>query len=724
MDEISNFATLESQFTHPFVIPEDEALSNSEDVLPILEKSAAKAQVNLFRGARYYRPDRKIEFIKYILLNDQTQFYEYIHLLEGRAISEGETPKGDVFLSNVKTNDKNQIGKIRTFDAKQPFTIKTLQASFDHLPVHGRYYVEVKNDKQLQLFLEVLCEEINTYLKNTTESSLYMASDLQPSEAFIEPSEDFFALTSLSTLETSKNIIFVLTALLLIYYIFSRSKQIGIYKMHGVSNQKIWWIFIGKLLTILTTILALGCLVTTILLQFPVTFLMNSISNLVQAYFILILLSLLCYMYIATIQVSQTIKNKKNTNAVFLLNMGVKVIIAAVLILLSLESFSNFTDLHEQKKRYLFQEGQMNKWEEVDDYGIVEAYLGHTTSYNMEEVEKDLSRSDQALDVLYNTLNDKGALYIDATEYEEEFQKINPNFNGIFSITINPNYLKKYPLYDSRGEQILINEKTEDWVVLVPEQYKYEEDEIRDYYQDTRDYFLKTDKDQKLEIIWMEPGQNIFSMNPDVYPEKNNNILDAVIHVKTVKNDLFTYRGGIRGGGLNDPLKVKLSDNSPEITFEEIKPELERLNLQSSINITSYQNFVSEKLKHMEKEIKSALFIMLGLTGVFLFLTVQNLIIYFDKHCKQFIVKRLFGIGFVRTYQSIFRWFFITSFLFIVISILLDIANVLTPNSLIEGAFIEFLLIVGMLLAIEIVSTIIALFIIERRNKLQVIKAE
>lgn len=721
MDEISDFGTLESKFAHPFVIPEEEAWSNSDDIRLILEKSAAEANVNLFRGARYFRPDKQVEFIKYILLNDETRFYDYIHVIEGREIGESESSKDNVFLSNVTTNDKNQIGRLRSFDANQPLTISTLRASFDHLPGHGRYYVEVKDDKQLQFFFEVLCEEINTYLKSTN-SSFYTVSDLQPSEAFIQPSEDFISLTNLSTLNTSKNMIFILTALFFIYYIFSRSKQIGINKMHGVSNPKIWWLFIGKTLTIIVALLALGCLVSTLLLQFPVMFLMNALTNLVQAYIILIVLSILCYMYISTIQVSQTIKNKKNTNAVYLLNMGVKVIIAAVLILLSLETHGKLAELQGMKKQFLFQEGQVNKWGDAEDYGVVEAYLGHTTALNTEEVEKDLSRSDQALDVLYQTLNQSGAIYIDATEYEEEFQELNVRFNGIFSITINTNYLKKYPLYDSDGEEIIINENTMDWIVLVPEQFKHEEKDIRLYYEDTKDYFLMTDNDQKLEIIWMKKGQSVFSMNPDVFPEKDNNILDPVIHVKTDNNKLFTYRGGIMGGGINDPLKVRLIDRDPELTLEQLKPELERLKLQSSINITSYQSFLTEELKHMEKNIKSSFLILVGLVGVFLFLTVQNLIINFDKHCKQFIIKRLFGIGFIHTYQSLFRWFVISSVLFIVVSILLDLANVITSERLI--VFRDFSIIVGVLLTIEVICTIVALMIIEKRNKLLVIKGE
>lgn len=36
---------------------------------------------------------------------------------------------------------------------------------------------------------------------------------------------------------------------LLIYYLFNESRRIGILKMHGVSNIRVWFVLVGKLIT-------------------------------------------------------------------------------------------------------------------------------------------------------------------------------------------------------------------------------------------------------------------------------------------------------------------------------------------------------------------------------------------------------------------------------------------------------------------------------------------
>lgn len=142
-------------------------------------------------------------------------------------------------------------------------------------------------------------------------------------------------------------ILFAVTLLLLIYYIFNRAKQIGILKMHGLSNLRLWWIVVGRLITTAVGVIAPGSVLFGLTLHEPVKFWLRPSTR--TSWLILTLLSLFCYVYIATIQVSQSIKNRKDTRGIFVLNMALKVICAVALILTGLETFEVYVDLQNDQ---------------------------------------------------------------------------------------------------------------------------------------------------------------------------------------------------------------------------------------------------------------------------------------------------------------------------------------------------------------------------------------
>jgi putative ABC transport system permease protein len=728
-EKIENLATFERGFTHPFVIPDNKLLSNSDNIYPLLLKSAKKSGVNIFRGARHYRNDEQIEIIKYILLTDKTDFYDYIELDNGRRPKMNETQDSQLFLSSVKTTNRKQIGKIHYFDQKQIISIHSLKSSYKHIPVSGRYFVEANSDKEFQIFLNEFSKEINSFLsqKDKTDNFSYSPKDLQPSKAFVEPQEGFFTLTTGSGKQLEQSILLLVTLLLLIYYIFNSVRRIGILKLHGVSNFRLWWLIAGKMVTVTTIIIVIGVLIWSLALKMPMSFIYNISFQLVTSYIIFMVLSIVCYVYIASIKVYEAIKNKKKTNPIFVLNMLLKVICAVILIQLFLQTYTSYTDLREKERQFHMQEKQVSNWNDAQNYGIAKAYAGYTTAYNNREFEEEMSKIDQALYKVYPIFNELGALYVDARDYEQSSLQLNEGFSGILSITLNPNYLKEYPIYDSQGKPIQISESSEDWTVLVPEQYKKREKEIRSYFdedKETRDFFLREDTGQKMKIIWTKSNQHIFTLNPDVFPQEENNIIDPIIHIKTDKNHLFTYRSGIKGFGLNDPLKVKLINQNPILTYDKIKPFLRQHKLDSIINIVSFKQYVSEELENLHKDIRATVLTMIGMTGIFIFLIVQNLIILFHKHQKRLVIKRLFGVGFIKTYQPILIWIMLTFGTYVLISFILS-QDQPDPmeKALIEGIFdFQFIVIVLGLLCVEFLATIIALSIMERYNKIKIIK--
>ncbi len=175
-EELERLAMLEREFAIPFIIPEQEELSVAEDVYPLLLKAAQEAGVNLFRPARYYRPDMEVEIQKYLLMTGETRFFDYIDLANGRMLKMEETQKSGWFLSSVQTKDQHQVGQLSYFDPDQRITIRSLQDSYHYLPVNGRYYVEGE-EEQYQLFLNILSKELNRYLnKKNSDRGIFLYS--------------------------------------------------------------------------------------------------------------------------------------------------------------------------------------------------------------------------------------------------------------------------------------------------------------------------------------------------------------------------------------------------------------------------------------------------------------------------------------------------------------------------------------------------------------------
>ncbi|WP_425412208.1 DUF1430 domain-containing protein [Melghirimyces thermohalophilus] len=99
---------------------------------------------------------------------------------------------------------------------------------------------------------------------------------------------------------------------------------------------------------------------------------------------------------------------------------------------------------------------------------------------------------------------------------------------------------------------------------------------------------------------------------------------------------------------------------------------------------------------------------------------MQNLLILFHKHQKRFVVQRLFGIGFFMTYRRVFIWWLVTSVAFVVLSFAIDrilglrwITGITDPHVL---------LVIFSLLSLETLATFLSLTVMERRNKVSVIK--
>lgn len=321
-----------------------------------------------------------------------------------------------------------------------------------------------------------------------------------------------------------------------------------------------------------------------------------------------------------------------------------------------------------------------------------------------------------------------GAILIDATLYEEEQLLADKDWAGIRSIKVNNNYLREFPVYDTYNNPVQVSEDTSEWVLLVPEKYCHSKREILSYFKKTRVDYMDIEKEtyqkavpdrvkkQQFKIIWLANDQKIFSFNPEVFPAENNNIIDPIIQVITEKNSLSADRSSILGGGSTDPLKMRLIGRDTALTYKTLEPELQRLKLNDNLkNLIAVDQFMLQNIYNLQKWVNQLWLASLGLLTSLLLLVVQNLILFFCKNRYKFTVRRLFGTDFFRTYKEYILLFSVTWVSQILFSFIVNfIMNGVTD--------IRLLAVAAALIAIELVVSVIALVIIEQRNKVNVLK--
>lgn len=713
IEEIRTIEGIEENIAQRFVIPDDPMLANPDELYPLLFEAARDLKINIFRPSINSRPDNNVEIIKYVLLTGDTYFFDHFKLKSGHFLTATETQQENYFLSTAKTQDDKQIGVIQDFGGNHLITIKSLRASYQYLRVAGPYSAEVPDDKALGRFLESFVQKLNTYYKKYNNQISYNPEDFKKTK--IEPVESA-AASSLAYLTYSHDIILFIVLLLFLYCIFNESKKIGILKMHGLSNHRIWYIIIGRLIIVAFIFTVILSMAFTFFIENTTTlFRYNVLRDDLKTYALVTVCSFASYFYISKIKVNQIVKNRKDTHGLFGLNLVLKVVCSIVLVIMGHSIFGQYTEINKKQKN-------LNNWERAKDYGI---FYPLYTGYDQNHLPGGFPEQIAVINSdLYPILNKRGSVLINARQYEEQALLLNKDYDGIRSVKVNNNYLREFPLYDTRNNPVHVSEDTSNWVLLVPVKYQDRKSQIIDFFEKIKKSYV--DAEQKvlrrevpdsmlrapIEIIWLANDQKVFSFNPDVFPAENHMILDPIIEVVTEKNSLAIYRDSILGGGSTDPLKIKLIDRDTAITYKSLEPELRKLRLDDNLKqLVTVDQFMLEQLYLLEKQMNQLWLIGLGMASGLLFLITQNVVVFFHKNQQKIVVRRLFGADFYRTYKE-YIYLFITTWFFQLLGCFIVIGTVDS----------RMLAVSGIVVCIEIAASVIALWIVEKRHKVKVLK--
>ncbi|ENQ3080656.1 DUF1430 domain-containing protein [Bacillus cereus] len=701
--EFEKIEKVEQRIGKEFVIPDVLGFANPSEIYPILLDAAKESHTNIFRTNVTYHKDEQAEILKYVLLTTETAYFKQMQLSSGDVLKPKDTFEGNAFLSTVHTKDTNQKGIIKDFGDNHTITIKPLQTSYEHLPMAGRYVVEGVDDKSYDAFLKLFSKKLNQHFK---PKQYIVADDFKRN---LSNNEEAFG-SPINSLSYIQYIVFTVLLCFLIYYVFNEAKRIGVIKMHGVSNVRLWFIVIGRTIASMFVLsLGISLLAAAFVKNVTSGFIYTIVFDQCKTYLTITVLSFVSYFYISKIKVNQIIKNRKDTKGIFVLNSLLKVTCSIIFVLLGTSMLGQYITVKDKQEN-------LKNWEKNKDYGVF-----YPLSVGNDEEQQGMDKVESSINGdLYPILNKMGAILINSKGYEETSK----DNKGIQSVTVNNNYLREFPLYDIHNKLVEVSEDTERWILLVPEKYQNREKEIFRLFEEWRKPAIEYEekrthrevpnhlRNRQIEIIWIKNNQEIFSFNPDVYKSNHNKIKDEIIEVMTEKNSFVGERDLILGGGANDPLKIKLIDRDAGLTYKALEPELKKLGLEDNLKyLVTVDQYILKDIYDLQKTMKMLLTVTSGLIVGILFLVTQNMIIYFNKNQQKIVVHRLFGVSFFRTYRGYMLLFVLTWVVQLLICFIVK-----------KEFDINFLAVVAMLIFIEFTASIIALISMERRNKTTVIK--
>ncbi|WP_336763181.1 bacteriocin-associated integral membrane family protein [Paenibacillus sp. USHLN196] len=679
---LEQFYLLDEHIGYEFFIPETELLADPDVIYPILADTSSDLQVNIFRSVINNKPDNQMEFMKYILLNQESTMFDNIKLESGRVLDTTDSQNKERYISTTSSPDSDQVGVIKEFGGNNNITIKPLISSYDYLPVSGYYYIET-SENNLIPFLEQFSLNLREFYSQKGISVQYSPATF----TIYNSTKVGFPSTSMVDVTNMLYILVIITAFYMLYYNFKETKRVGIYKLLGIPTLKIWYYFIGKTIVISSFINLFMVLVLSIVIpNSTVHFFFYSLYEQFKLLIIIVVLTLPSYIYISRTNIKEAIKNKKYTKIIFAMNTLLK--ISTTIIVISL-----FSTLSGQYNTLKSEQDDLESWKRSNQYGVFyPVNAGYdATDFQNSAVQYIRTTAGQ----LYPVLNELGSVLINSRQYEEMALLLNKNYEGIRSLQVNPNYLKEFPVYDTKGEPIYIPEEEVSWIILVPEKLKNQEKQIVQFFRDERDQRIAFEKEQlkneispstemqNIQIIWYANHQDIFSFNPDVYPNNNNLITEPIIQVITEQNSLVGDRDAILGNGSSDPIKIKLIDGDTAKTYRFLESTLKELKLDDNLHyLITVDQYIAEKVYALQQRFYSTSFALAISVLILCFLLIQNLSIMFNKFQQKFIIRGIFGLSIPRKYKEFIYIFGISWIIIGICCYLLGILNLALPISL------------------------------------------
>lgn len=642
--QILTYGNLEKEYCETFMIPDEDEICNPEILFWTLTETAQMCSANIIK-TRLIDGENSgdYELVKYILVGSENSLYlQQFDLQDGRMLTSADTSDLDFdgFVSTKDYETESQIGWIGSNMLNMDVTVYPLARIFDYSKADGLYYVELAGKSTMENFLQTLHDNIQKYT----------GVDIDVSELYGAQSTVGIPYADLTQYYIVFGFICILFALFVLYYLFRKRRDAAIMRLMGTKNSIICKELFFEPLAVfpvfgLLAALAIWMFSGSFWYSVKVTYCIWLLYDACIVFFVL------AYrMANRNLAYSAALKGQQFTRGILAIHMIAEALCLLFVLYAGAGAYTNIISLGQDMKRY-------ENWSIAEDYGVFYPLYTGDDQTSDEQDERDIAIGG----ALYTELNERGALFVDATEFEDEYQELNAQYvtnTWEYSLKVNPNYLEAFQVLDENGQQIEVSEEEESLVLLVPENYKDEEEAILRYYLadqtsyrevDTDIYGLETtvSETQQIKIIWTKTDQQVFTFDSSVSMDVAG-ITDPVIVVLTENNSYVCQRLGVLGSGNSDPLKVKLSGTSKE-TYDELYEVLDELGLSDNLKaLVSVNEQANETLALMKANLILAVRLILVMLLLLVYLIYQSTVLIFEGRKKEYAVKQLFGLHPIR----------------------------------------------------------------------------
>lgn len=305
-------------------------------------------------------------------------------------------------------------------------------------------------------------------------------------------------------------------------------------------------------------------------------------------------------------------------------------------------------------------ETEVAGWSDTRDYGVLYPRKPGDDGDDLISPTRPNTMWPALLRDLYPILDQAGAIFIDAGEYREGTPPPPIRLLPVQPITVNLNYLARYPILGEDQQPIAVDPAETAWVVAVPAQYKAQQPEIEAYLLKSRRgapgyegafqfqervYGMpppESLRDQEVRIIWTAPDQELFSFDSQVNRSGGNMILDPIVKIMTPANSLPIDRiNGISSP--NGAVKV-FTGGDPAGTYADLLPTLQRLGLDDNLpNLVFANEAPLLRIDQAEAETRISQAAAVTIALVMLALGAASAAMIVARLRRVLIVRRLHG---------------------------------------------------------------------------------
>lgn len=645
-NQILTYGNLEKTYCDTFMVPDRNEICDPDVLFQILSKTARESSANIIRTSLSDgESEGSYELVKYVLLqSDNSQYVRSYEMQSGTMLKTEDTMNANsiVFVSTKVTGEAEQVGTIQSHMLHMDVTVRPLSALFDNSKANGLYYVEITGDATLEDFQNALHENIFEYT----------GIDVDLSELKEHQSTVGIPYMDLTQYYIVFGFVILLFILLIFYYLLKKRRDVAIMRLMGTKDFSIWKkIFAEAIVVFPVVIILITVLVSVIMNDWDYG--IGRITSLLLFYVLTVLFFWLAYkLATRNLIFSSALKGQDYTSGILALQIIAEVICIVFILYSGASAFVDFCNIQQSMNQY-------HSWGVAENYGVF-----YPLKIGNEQTAEEADHRDAVIgNQLYHELNERGALLIDDSQFEDGYLKVNAGYISTAyeqSIKVNPNYLQAFTVLDEYGEEILIDENESTLILLVPETKKENEEDIINYYSNQQLSFRDIDRDiygieadapknQGIRIIWTQPEQHIFTFNASANVDIEG-ITDPILMVCTESNSCVCQRIGVLGKGNSDPLKVKLIGSSKE-TFDALSSILRELDLDDNLTaLISVNDQARETLTVMKANLVIALRLLAVLLIMMVYLIYQSTYLVFEKHKKEYTVKQIFGIRWNKIY--------------------------------------------------------------------------